>query len=136
MFINWQNKKSCLKNLLILLHNNINTFTKEKESQLMGEKIKQLRKRFNMTQQQLADALNVQKGTVSMWELGKRTPDVATVIKLADAFKVDILEIIGTKHNPVITPVQENCINIIKTLSDIPLIKAEAYLSALKDLSC
>ena len=40
-----------------------------------AERLKELRKENGYTQVKLAEALGLSKGTVAMWETGKRTPD-------------------------------------------------------------
>lgn len=45
--------------------------------------LKAARKRKGWTQEKLANAIGVDKETVSRWERGFRTPDLATVHKLA-----------------------------------------------------
>ena len=57
--------------------------------------LKVIRKAKNMTQQELADKLNVSRSTVAMWETGMNTPPTKILIKLADALDVSIFRIIG-----------------------------------------
>ena len=42
---------------------------------MFDERLKSLRKKCGYTQVSLAETLGVSKGTVAMWETGKRTPD-------------------------------------------------------------
>lgn len=106
---------------------------------MIGTQIKYYRKKNSLTQQRLADILNVQKGTISMWEANKRTPDISTLMKLSKAFKIDIGELVGEKKEPkqqsktIIK--QQNCIYLIQKLSGLQLEKAEAYLTALNDMN-
>ncbi len=60
----------------------------------MGEFLKELRKEKNMTQEQLAEMLNVSGRTVSRWETGSNMPDLDILIELADFYDVDIRELI------------------------------------------
>ena len=52
----------------------------------IGEKIKQLRKSKKLTQEQLAEYLNVSAQAVSKWETGASSPDVDMLPKLAAFF--------------------------------------------------
>ena len=52
----------------------------------LGERIKQLRKENGMTQVDLAQKLNVTKGTVSTWETNSRVPSFDTLNELCDLF--------------------------------------------------
>lgn len=52
--------------------------------------IKGLRESKGITQEQLADALEVSRGTIGMWETGKRKPGQDLYEKIADMFNVDM----------------------------------------------
>lgn len=53
----------------------------------IGENIKELRVERNMTQEQLAQALNTTKSTISKYELDKRQPRYETVEQMAKIFR-------------------------------------------------
>ena len=55
---------------------------------MIGERLKELRKRNSYTQVTLADNLGVSKGTVAMWETDKRMPDFDKLNELCDLFDV------------------------------------------------
>ena len=55
----------------------------------VGKNIKQLRTKNKMTQEEFAQALFVTRQTVSNYETGKSNPDIDTIIKIAELFKVD-----------------------------------------------
>ena len=55
---------------------------------MIGNKIKELREKKEIFQQELADALSVSKSTVAMWETNKREPDLETINKIAAYFSV------------------------------------------------
>lgn len=61
------------------------------------ERLRELRVSRNMTQSQLADLLGVAKSTVSMYENGKREPDLETLEAIADIFNVDLNSLAGSK---------------------------------------
>ena len=63
---------------------------------MFAERLKALRKKYGYTQVSLAETLGVSKGTVAMWETGKRTPDFETLIGLSDLFDVRTDYILGT----------------------------------------
>lgn len=60
-----------------------------------ASRLKQLRKENGYTQVTLATSLGLSKGTVAMWETGKRTPDYEVVKQLADIFDRRIDYILG-----------------------------------------
>ncbi len=55
---------------------------------------KELRKEKGLTQEQLAEQLNISGRTVSRWETGKNMPDLDILIEMADFYEVDIRELI------------------------------------------
>ena len=62
--------------------------------------LKRLRILRNMTQEDLAMRMNVTRQTVSGWELGRRQPDLDTLVNLAEVLGVDLNEIIcGNKRS-------------------------------------
>ncbi len=56
--------------------------------QRFAEKLRTLRLRHHMTQQELADALGVQQPYIYKLESGRKKPNVEHVIKLAQLFGV------------------------------------------------
>ncbi len=61
----------------------------------MGEKLKELRKNKNMTQEQLAELVGLTPQSVSKWECGLGFPDVAVLPILASIFEVSIDVLFG-----------------------------------------
>lgn len=61
----------------------------------LGEKLKELRKEHNLSQQQFADLLHVSRQAVSRWETKKAEPDIETLKKISQIFKVTVDHLIG-----------------------------------------
>ena len=57
---------------------------------LLGEKLKKLRKARGLSQEQLADQLNVSRQAISKWELGESIPDTENLILLSKFYGVSI----------------------------------------------
>lgn len=64
------------------------------DQQKTGTFLKTLRKEKELTQEQLAEHLNVSARTVSRWETGSNMPDLSILIEIADFYDVDIRELI------------------------------------------
>lgn len=64
------------------------------QQQRVGSFLKELRKEKNLTQEQLAEQLNVSGRTVSRWETGSNMPDISILVDLAESYNVSIPEII------------------------------------------
>jgi len=63
---------------------------------IIGQTIKKLRKERNLTQEELAEQLNVTYQAVSKWENGTGMPDISQVIPLASVFGVSCDVLFGT----------------------------------------
>ena len=65
------------------------------DSQKIGAFLRVLRKEKNLTQEQLAEILNVSGRTVSRWETGTNMPDLSIMIELADYYDIDVKELLN-----------------------------------------
>ena len=59
---------------------------REDTMETINSRIVSLRKDAGLSQQQLADDLNLSRRAVSLWETGRRTPDLQSASLLADYF--------------------------------------------------
>ena len=75
---------------------------------MFDERLKSLRKKCGYTQVSLAETLGVSKGTVAMWETGKRTPDFETLIRLSDLFDVRTDYILGKSNDSSSTKLSDD----------------------------
>lgn len=60
-----------------------------------NENLKYLRKREGMTQEDLAEKLNVSRQSVTKWESGQALPDIEKVKEIAYMFSVSVDALIG-----------------------------------------
>ena len=70
-----------------------------------NENLKYLRKEAKLTQEQLAEKLNVSRQAVTKWESGQSLPDIQNLKEMADMFEVTMDALvgdIGTKKESVI----------------------------------
>lgn len=65
----------------------------------IGENIRRLRIERRMTQEQLAEILNVTNAAVSKWERGDSFPDITMLFPIADYFGVSVDALIGHEEN-------------------------------------
>src|SRR5699024_6010200 len=66
----------------------------------VGKLILQLRTEKGLTQQQVADQLNISNKTISKWECGLGCPDVSLWEELASILGADILKLLQGELNP------------------------------------
>ena len=65
---------------------------------MLNKNIVYLRKQKQMTQETLAEKLNVSRQAVSKWESGLTEPDIQTLIQLSEIFEVSLDELIKGEH--------------------------------------
>ena len=63
----------------------------------IGEKIYNLRKKKNLSQEELASVLNVSRQTISKWETGESSPDVDKIVPLCNFFEISTDEFLKGK---------------------------------------
>ncbi|GHV19265.1 hypothetical protein FACS189425_09720 [Clostridia bacterium] len=61
----------------------------------IDKQLKKLRIERDMTQQEIADILNVHQATYNCWEKGKSKPDIDTVLKIATLYKTSTDYLLG-----------------------------------------
>ncbi|MBQ8851340.1 MAG: helix-turn-helix transcriptional regulator, partial [Oscillibacter sp.] len=61
----------------------------------IGRRIRLLRERSGLTQEDVAEEMNVSRQAVSKWEANLSRPSSENLIRLAHLFKVDLTDIIG-----------------------------------------
>ena len=87
----------------------------------LPQNLKKLRKEHKMTQQQIADYLNVSHTAYNFYENGKREPDLTNLLKLAQLFKTSTDYLLGrydseiTGFNNTVT----NSIGVVQTFGNI-----------------
>lgn len=83
----------------------------------IGQRIKELRKKNDLTQERLADFLGVTYKAVSKWECGLTTPDLALILPLAKVLGVSADELLGGKpeeRDARRAELDERCDNYLK----------------------
>lgn len=67
------------------------------ETTTLGQTIKKLRQEKNLTQQQLADLMNVSNKAISKWENDEGTPDLENLKRLSQIFKISLDQLLSNK---------------------------------------
>lgn len=78
---------------------------------MLNENIKAIRKSKGLSQQDLADKLNVVRQTISKWEQGLSVPDSDLLISLAEALETPVSTLLGET-------VIESEVDAVKALSE------------------
>lgn len=61
-------------------------------------KLKQIRKYYSLTQDNLAENLNVSRKTVSSWETGRNYPDIPTLLKISNTYKISLNDLLNDNN--------------------------------------
>lgn len=75
-------------------------------------RVKELRKLNNISQQKLASMLNVHQTAISQWETGRTSPDIQTANILAKLFNVSLDYLLGNEETINPTPTAHHGIRI------------------------
>lgn len=92
----------------------------------IGERISELRKQQNISQGQLAKALDVSRQAVSKWENDQTAPDTINLIRLADLLRTDT-EYLATgvhsriKSPPSVVTVIQKVDNVVEKVVEKPV---------------
>ena len=98
----------------------------------IGKKIKQLRQHKGMTQEKLAEYLNVSFQAVSKWENGTASPDIALLPKLSTYFGITIDDLFTMSEDAHLERI-ENMLESQQFLSEQDELYAKRYLTELLD---
>lgn len=101
-------------------------------------RLKELREERRLSQVGLAFQLNVSQSTISAYEVGDRTPDLETLIAIAQFFNVSLDYIAGLSdlkqqiRQSDLTPNELEHLYIYRQLSDLDREKVSAYIDGLQ----
>ena len=84
----------------------------------IGEKIYSLRKKHNLSQEELANELNVSRQTISKWELGESCPDFDKIVPLCELFDISTEELLRDKK------IEEKNTNTTNVNNNVDILKA------------
>lgn len=94
----------------------------------LGERIAQLRKERNLSQGQLAQALDISRQAVSKWENDQSSPDTLKLIQLAEVLDTEV-EYLATgvkpeyQSPPIVVNVVKKVDKIVDRVVEKPVIK-------------
>lgn len=77
-----------------------------------GEYLKKLRTQSKLSQEQLAEKLNLSRQSISKWEQGTSTPDIENFAKLAKLYGVSVDSLVKGESD------QENSMSSVRVIND------------------
>ena len=84
-----------------MMENNLDFSEEMSKHSRFGEKLRILREIYDVSQQEIADLLGIERSTYTYYELGKTEPSLGTLRKIAYLFHVSadfLLDIPGTAN--------------------------------------
>ena len=87
----------------------------------IGLRIRTMRKSRNMTQEDLARAIYQSASSITMYETGRREPDLETLEAMADVFNVTLGSIVSGEtriESPIFIPDTEKFTKVVRYMSD------------------
>lgn len=85
----------------------------------IGNKILELRKQNNLSQEQLAEKMGVARQTISKWELGETSPDLEQSRQLSQIFNVSLDDLTNNDIKNVLITKTNHTERMIKTIMGI-----------------
>jgi len=88
---------------------------------ILALRLKQLREKNNCTQDEVANALNIDRSTVAYWESGRKDPGYVNLVKLGHFFNVSPAYFLDERMSP--TPYESLIklpIEVFETLGNKP----------------
>lgn len=74
---------------------------------MIGDKLKKARKKANLSQEKVAEIINTSRSNISKYETGFLEPNIETLKKLCELYKISADELLEINNNKI-----ENNINI------------------------
>ena len=69
-----------------------------------NEKLLAIRKSKKLSQEEIGFAINKDASEISRYETGKVEPSIPVLLKLADFYKVNVNDLLGSDHNFMVVP--------------------------------
>ena len=97
---------------------------------MIADKIKNARTIKKLTQEQVAEDINVSRQTISNWENGKSLPDIVSIIRMSELYDLSLDELLKgdvTLLNKIerdmkVAKAENNVIKFVRKRSDTYLI--------------
>ena len=86
---------------------------------MIGNKILELRKLKNLSQEQLAEKMNVTRQTISKWELGETAPDLEQSKKLSKIFDISLDDLTNNEIKNIIMKKVDTTNKIVRTILNV-----------------
>jgi len=113
---------------------NMLLFLQEVKRMDIAERLQNLRKKANYSQEQVSDMLGISRQAISKWESGQGKPEIDNIIKLMEVYNVSADYILlGKEHTIQVEPKQKRELSqtAAKTIGIIAIIASTAVITVL-----
>ncbi|MEW4154278.1 helix-turn-helix transcriptional regulator [Bacillus thuringiensis] len=91
---------------------------------IIGKRVKEIRSKLKMTQQEFADSISVSKSLISLIELGIKKPSIETINKMSNKGKVSVDYILGktnqkNSNDEFSTDIKQNLDHTVNRISQL-----------------
>ena len=97
----------------------------------LGLKIKELRKRKGLTQEQLADLINMEQNSISVIESGRNFPTLGTLEKIAQILEVNLSDFFNYDYIDDIETIKASTKDIIRKMDDNQIRQLFKYVKSI-----
>ncbi|SHK45656.1 helix-turn-helix domain-containing protein [Tepidibacter formicigenes] len=99
----------------------------------VGTRIKQLRKRLNITTKELAELCNTSQPVISKLENGNRIADIPTLEKICNAFNITLADFFNDGTSSI--PLTEDLKELVESAKDLSPEQIKAFTQAFKTIT-
>lgn len=86
---------------------------------MIGEKIKEVRKRQGLTQRELAEKMGTTQQNLAQYESGKRYPKLVTIEKIASALKVPLNTLLDGNWQPYTKEITDSLDTVTEAIEQV-----------------
>ena len=95
----------------------------------LGERIRDERKKRGLSQEELADILNVSRQAITKWETDRGIPDIANLIRISEDFEISLDELIKGDNSVKRKIIYDNSMKRWHLLVVVYLLAIVAYVA-------
>ena len=95
----------------------------------LGERIRDERKKRGLSQEELADILNVSRQAITKWETYRGIPDIANLIRISEEFEISLDELIKGDNSVKRKIIYDNSMKRWHLLVVVYLLAIVAYVA-------
>lgn len=97
----------------------------------LGLKIKELRKRKGLTQEQLAELIDMEQNSISVIESGRKFPTLGTLEKIAQILEVNLSDFFNYDYIDDIETIKASTKDIIRKMDDNQIRQLFKYVKSI-----